>query len=577
VGPLFNQTYTVVVGLEEGCQDSDEITIQVDPFDFPVVAEDTTICQNYSVSLGSDFPGSSTVFNWQPNDGSLNDNTLPNPLATPDVTTTYTLIANSQNAFCADTAEVEVTIIPVDIEIVDPASDTVFICLGESVNIEVNSTTNGVGMQWFPDDGTLNSTTDEDVIATPTVSTLYTGALTLDACVVFDSLYVRVDSLPFDDITGLIPEKESYCQGEIITITSPTYEPANFPDITHQWIPDIGLQSPDSLWNLVITATEPLTFIRFTENNACSDTAQIFIDVIPTSSISVEPGLTTICLGDTIQLEAISPDSLSNYTWTPAGSLSCDDCPNPLAFPTGTTTYSVESEFNGCPVQASGTIEVNNYPATDLQDGVVCVGGSYILNGVASSNPDAAYEWSVNGTVFSTEAQPAVSPSESTTYTLSLTVPGCDPQIETVTVEVINEPPNLTITENTTICVGDQITLEASTDAIGNVDYSWSNGETTPSITVGPNQTTTYTLMVDVACFTITDSVTVNVSNGFTMDSLTVDPIETFEGSPVVLEAFTTPPTLLDPLYIWSLGEDSLGAGLPFWVPSHPMSLLSLS
>jgi gliding motility-associated-like protein len=561
VAPLFNQTYTVGVELE-GCQDSDQITIEVDPFDFPVLNfTDTTICQNYPVTLAQDIPFTTTVFDWQPDDGSLDDNTLPNPTAIPNVTTTYTLIATSQNAFCADTAEVEVTVIPADMEIVEPAADTAFICLGESVNIEVNSTTNGVGMQWFPDDGSLSSTTDEDVVATPIVSTQYVGTLTVGACVIFDSLYVKVDSLPFNGITELIPDKESYCEGEIITITSPTYEPANFPDITHQWVPDQGLQSPDSLWNLVIQATEPLTFIRFTENNACVDTAEIFIEVIPTSSVSIEPGLTTICIGDTVQLEAISPDSLSNYSWTPSNSLSCADCPNPLAFPTSSTTYTVEGEFSGCPVEASGTVEVNVYPPTNLQDQIICVGGSAILNGEPGSDPDAEYEWSANGNVISTEVQPIVSPNQTTIYTLSLTVPGCDPQIQTVTVTVINEPPVLTISQNATICIGDQITLEASLDIPGG-EFLWSNGEETPTITVQPGETTTYTVVVDTDCFTLTDSVTVNVSPGFTLDSLLAEPIETFEGSPVVLTAFTTPPTLLDPLYTWSVNGDSLGSGI---------------
>ncbi|OAV45407.1 PKD-like domain-containing protein [Lewinella sp. 4G2] len=65
----------------------------------------------------------------------------------------------------------------------------------------------------------------------------------------------------------------------------------------------------------------------------------------------------------------------------------------------------------------------------------------------------------------------------------------------------------ITTTDPTTTCAGDMVTLNAS----GSGTYSWSTGETTPSITVAPTTTTTYSVTVtstngcdDVATQTIT-------------------------------------------------------------------------
>ena len=48
------------------------------------------------------------------------------------------------------------------------------------------------------------------------------------------------------------------------------------------------------------------------------------------------------------------------YTWTPAANLTCDNCPNPTAFPYTTTTFLLSSmNATGCPAVDSVTITVN--------------------------------------------------------------------------------------------------------------------------------------------------------------------------------------------------------------------------
>jgi gliding motility-associated-like protein len=71
-------------------------------------------------------------------------------------------------------------------------------------------------------------------------------------------------------------------------------------------------------------------------------------------------------------------------------------------------------------------------------------------------------------------------------------------------------PDTSTISPDTSICTGDSIKLTAS----GGTSYLWSpGGQTTSSIMVSPQATTTYTLNITINCTTITKTVTVTVNS----------------------------------------------------------------
>lgn len=106
--PLTTTTFTLTITDPNNCVASDAVTITVgnDP---PIDAgDDATVCGGVPVQLGgspTSVPGSS--YSWSPATG-LNDPTSANPVASPDVTTTYILSVN--NDTCTSTAPVTVTI-----------------------------------------------------------------------------------------------------------------------------------------------------------------------------------------------------------------------------------------------------------------------------------------------------------------------------------------------------------------------------------------------------------------------------------------------------------------------------------
>ncbi len=548
--PFFNSIFLTVEVELGGCVATDQVTINVDAFDFPVVANDTTICQNYSVDLGTDVFGSSTNFVWTPNVNLSPGGNVSGPLATPDVTTTYTLIASSATGVCKDTAQVTITVIPAEIEIQNP--DTVFICLGESATLTNTNSTAGVGVTWTPN-FFMTQVDPQQVVVTPPVSTWYYASLNTVACGVIDSVLVYVDSLPDLSIMAQ-PAKESYCLGEEVTLISPTYEPSNFPGIELMWDSEIpGALTPDSFLNLVFIATETHTYVRTTTVNACTSVDSIEIIVVPSTLIEIVPPLDTICPGESVNLTVVGPAGLEEFTWTPPDNLSCSDCPNPTASPGGTTTYNVQAEFMGCPVGASATIFVPTGEVFNLQDALICPGEQVLLNSV--NNPQAVYSWtSSDGSLTTTDPNPTVSPTQTTTYTVTATVSDCV-STDQVTVTIAADF-TVDIEGPTFVCIGDNLTLTAVvTPNISGLIYKWTKSDgaeigTTDQITRTPTGPNTYTVLVSDAmgCFAHIDSVQVDVSSLILLDSIKAQEVQInndtiYEGEEFVL--YVEPLTLI--------------------------------
>ena len=556
--PSFTTTYTATVSTS-GCSATDEITVTVEPFAFPILTTtDTLICQNSSVILGTPETGTGTTYEWTPAAG-LDNPTASNAIATPDETTTYTLVATSPNGICTETASTTITVLPADINI---AEESFNICKDEAVTFTANTSTNGVGLTWSPADS-LSSTTAETVTANPSVSTWYVATLEVGECVVKDSVLVRVDSLPDMTITA-IPTKDSYCEGEIISFTSPGYANNDFLNITHSWTPSVGAQSTDTLLNYIVSATETTTYTRVTVNGACENTSEVTIEVVPTPVITVTPSQAVLCEGQSVELLASSPD-ITEFEWGPSVGLSCTECPNPTATPPATITYNVTGEFMGCPANVTVLVEVTAGIETSLNDQAICPETPAILNGTPEQ-PNTTYLWTLeDGTFFSDEAQPEVDDlTETTMFILTVDNGGCDPVTESITITVVQEPTLTLDISDDLICQGLSTTLTANVDTPGGT-YLWSpNGETDNSITVSPNETTEYQVIYTspLGCFVTTPDMgtgTITVTPSFDLDSLNANPIMGFEGEDVTLTAFINPDStqLINGMFTWNVAGES--------------------
>lgn len=336
-------TYTATVSIA-GCSVSDQVTVNVDAFQFPTLTTmDTVLCLGDSLVLASTTPGSTTDYSWSPG-GELSDPTISNPIAYPTSNSIYTLVATSPNGYCNETASVNVEVVPANLDIA--GGNYYEICLGETVQLNAITSTFGVGFTWSPD-SSLTSGADITVIASPEFTTNYIAQLVVGGCTLEEIVTVKVDSIPNNTSIELIPQRDKYCKGEVVSFISPSIDLGFFPDIEFEWIPNDGtfLSAADN-YNLAITATTSQNYTRNITNGACTNTESMAIDVIDVN-VELNTVDANLCKGETLDLEATGAD---NYNWIISNSdnLTCNDCPNPTLTATENSTVTVIGETEGC-------------------------------------------------------------------------------------------------------------------------------------------------------------------------------------------------------------------------------------
>jgi len=127
----------------------------------------------------------------------------------------------------------------------------------------------------------------------------------------------------------------------------------------------------------------------------------------------------------------------------------------------------------------------------------ICQGDNITLHATGGSS----YLWSTG----ETDSSITVSPPVSTSYTVLASVGfGCF-DIDTTTITV-QPSPVATITGSDSICMGETLNLEAG----GGNFYLWSNGETTSSINISPDSSTSYTVVV-TNMFLCSDTTSANI------------------------------------------------------------------
>lgn len=203
---------------------------------------------------------------------------------------------------------------------------------------------------------------------------------------------------------------------------------------------------------------------NFTSINSCDSVVYLNLSVVSLPNVSAGND-TTICIGDTIQLQSVGANS---YNWTPSSGLSDTTISNPLAMPTYTTSYFVTgTDSNSCVNSDTIVISVNPLPSVTISnDTSVCSGVSVQL----SASGGNTYSWAPSSSLNnSTISNPIASPTNTTMYYVTtIDTNGCSNN-DSLTINV-NPIPSINAGNDTSICIGDSIQLQAT----GGVSYTWS-------------------------------------------------------------------------------------------------------
>ncbi len=300
-----------------------------------------------------------------------------------------------------------------------------------------------------------------------------------------------------------------------------------------------------------ITVTSPDTYIvTVTDANGCTGIQSIvaLATEIETPLIDAD-GKTAICEGELIILSV--PDVYSSYLWENNGSIESSLLIN------GPGTYNVTvTNDGGCESFASITLEeafietpmmlVDGVEAAE--ENLICAGGQTITLGMGTDYTN--YLWSTG------ETSAEIDITQAGTFEVTVTNSNGCRTSNTVTIsEKTIEAPVLSIdggeSNFTEVCFSEYVEHSFELNVGGDFEsFVWSNGATTPTITVTPSQATTYEV-------TVTNSEGCNNVSSFeignyigSIDAPLEETINICQGDSVVLEG--------DAVFtIWSSGETS--------------------
>jgi gliding motility-associated-like protein len=370
------------------------------------------------------------------------------------------------------------------------------ICAGNTVTLTAPA--GATSYRWFHD-----GSTSQSVTVTPGTTQTYYCEVT-GLCDHKQTLAVQVQVLPTPIIDFDKVNNTAICDGQSITINA---SGAN----TYLWntgSTNAGITvSPTTTTNYSVTGTI----------GGCSTSKQITIVVKPKPTIAGTLATTpSNCNASTGSISGltVSPTAGSTYQWVNSSGTTVGTSLAVNGLSAG--TYNLTVTNNGCQ-STFGPVTIVNPPnptvaITPNVTGAICSGSSITLTASGATS----YLWS-NG---ATTASITVSPTSNTTYSVVGTTNGCTGNAAySVTVKA---NPTVTVNSNATgntICSGNSITLTAS----GASTYLWSNGATSPSITVSPTGNTTYSV-----------TGTTNGCNGSNSLLVNVEPTPVVSGTPSV-------------------------------------------
>ena len=473
VNPTTTTTYVVTGTDANGCQNTDNVIITVNPLPTVVASNDTTICNGSSATISAS--GAST-YSWDNGLGAGQSHTV-----NPTTTTTYVVTGTDANG-CQNTDNVIITVNPLPTVV---ASNDTTICNGSSATISAS------GASSYTWDNGLGAGQSHTVNPTTTTTYVVTGT-DANGCQNTDNVIVTVTNCGTAPTASFSASDSTICINECISFT------------------DLSSSIPTS-WSWHFFGSSTPTSSQQNPTNICYPTAGTFdVALVATNSagsdsifmsnfITVNPLPTVVASNDTTicngSAATISASGASSYSWDNGLGSGQSHTVNP----TTTTTYVVTgTDANGCQNTDNVIITVTNCGTAptasfSASDSTICINECISFTDLSSSIP-TSWSWHFFGSSTPTSSQQNptnICYPTAGTFDVALVATnsaGSD-SIFMSNFITVNPLPTVVASNDTTICNGSAATISAS----GASSYSWDNGlGAGQSHTVNPTTTTTY-------------------------------------------------------------------------------------
>ncbi len=392
------------------------------------------------------------------------------------------------------------------------------LCEGDSIQLSVSG---GVQYRWL-NTSTLSETNIATPVATPSATTTYSVEITnVLGCI--DTLSTTLRVLPIIEVDFSYMLLDRCANPNIVEFVNQSKGTQSF-----RWEVE-GIASIENEDTVQIAFTEAGTYVvslQALDSNACSQKVfkqdTLTLD-FPTFVSTTD---TTVCRGETIFLNASGGTA---YQWLQEGNVVGTSSVLPVQIDS-TQTYQVRFTNNeGC--SELRNIEVTTFPEIAPSFQFVYEEQCVAPFRIRFENTGKGYEqftWLINGEeVSNSQDTLRFSFAEEGDYTITLRVEAenpCNYSLEYRELIPINFT-NIVVSEDTTICFGESVTLQAQ----GLETFVWQPSNSLSNSTIAnpiasPTSTTTYTLTTANADCSFTEEVTISVvpeidlSFGYTLE-----------------------------------------------------------
>ncbi|MDD4848590.1 MAG: T9SS type A sorting domain-containing protein [Bacteroidales bacterium] len=475
ITPTETTVYSVIATNEYQCEASQSISVTVLPPVEAYVIGDTTVCQGDSVTL--------TVVG---GDNYLWDNgTMESQITVaPMVATTYHVTVFHQNGCFVELSH---TISVLDLPQISITGDS-SICWGDSTLLTVHG---NYDFLWN------TGSTDSSIWVSPTQTSGFSVIATNDhQCVVENNITIDVNPLPDVSIIG----NDSICQNSSTTLVATGAE-------SYIW------NSGSTNDSIVVSPMQSTLYqVIGISSYGCSSNQdfEVRVQMLPSAHFVIS-GNSDVCQ-ESVQNYSVLIDHAQNYVWSVPEGMTIEEGQGDFyitVFMSDTAQSDLISVFgsNECGHSDTVTMMLNvSYCSINITGNFQVCESSIQTYSVPENKEN--YFWEVSGGEI-------LSGIGTNTIEVQWNNVGfgeiiADYQGAGMTSQIVSiyAQPDISIVGDTDICFGETTTLIAS----GGVDYSWNQSSTTPEITVSPEITTTYYVVVSnvYGCFS-TDSIIVNV------------------------------------------------------------------
>jgi len=285
-----------------------------------------------------------------------------------------------------------------------------------------------------------------------------------------DSIDLPVNVITFPVNPG---KDQTICFGDTVTLGSTGGAPTAPSGFGIKWAPSSSLDF-DTVQNpRAFPSTSTKYSIKVTDTTGlCFVTDTVTITVLQNTNAGISTKDTTICEGDTVQLQAFGGRF---YKWQPTNAVTNDTIINPKTTISKTTSISVIITDTGkaCPALDTVLITVDSKGQVSAGiDSSICLGQTYTLGQSPNGPTGSTYLWSpVTNLSSSTLDAPVYTPVTSglVRYQLQVTTPRNCVFLDTVQVRTDTLPKLILEFKQDTICLGQSDTMNVR----GAVNYSW--------------------------------------------------------------------------------------------------------